>query len=207
MRFILPKKGDDYLAGKVRDGDERSFTLLYNIYCGPLAYFVESIINDYAEAGAIASETMEKVWKLRQNFTSMEDIRAFMYVSSRNAAYDHISKVNTQRKREELTGDLNMLEKIQSSEGIEEDVSAELLWTRVELLHQMLTEIETLKSKRKKVLHLLIKGMKPNEVARQLDTTESNVYALKNRAIKDLRKKLRLARFLLLPMMFWKNVS
>lgn len=206
MRYILPKKGDDHLARKVRDGDERSFTLLYDLFCGPLTYFIDAIIKDYSEAEALASVTMEKIWKLKENFETMDDIRAFMYVSGRNAAYDYNRKLSTQRKREELTGDIDTLEQIQSLE-MEEDAAAELHWTRTELLSQMIAEMKTLKSKRKKVLYMLIKGMKPDEVARHLGITENNVYILKNRAIQDLRKRLGVARWVLFPVLLWKNVS
>ena len=92
-----PVDKDEDLVQRFNKGDLPAFNSIHKQYFLKLYYFTFKLIKDDQEAKAIASETMEKLWKLRGNFETMADIRGFLYTVSNNAGYDYL-KSNTCKK-------------------------------------------------------------------------------------------------------------
>lgn len=181
----------------INSGAEWAFTRLYNDYFFTLTYYTDGIISNWTDAKALVSETFEKVWLLRKNFERIADLIAFMYVTSRNAAYDYLRAKQTKRKRELLFGDLQDVEAA-NVERIDDNLETEEAIIEMELLRKVHAEIEHLTPKRREILDLFLKDLDTSEIAMEMGMSEEAVRNAKFKAIRRLRNKLGNASLLLL---------
>jgi RNA polymerase sigma-70 factor (family 1) len=164
------------------EGDTHAFTSLYNIYYARLFSFTKRLVNNRQEAQDITAETFVKLWRLRANFSTQDNVRAFLFITARNACYDYfkfIAKENSQHK-ELLTQLLPETESVTLLDEIKADV-----------LDHIHTEIENLPQQCKTIFTLsYLKGLKNNEIADLLQITDKTVRNQKVLAKKLLRTAL-----------------
>jgi len=79
------------LMHRFRNGDALAFNTVYNRYYSTLRYFSLGLISQKQQAEYITVETFVKLYRLCRNFESMASIRAFLYVTARNACYDYLA--------------------------------------------------------------------------------------------------------------------
>ena len=96
---LSSEEGEELIAG-IRAGRERAFVQLHAEFYFPTVYFTNNLISNWQEAESIVAETYEKVWLLRRNFNTIADLRAFMYVTCRNSAYNYLRDTAQQQKKE-----------------------------------------------------------------------------------------------------------
>jgi RNA polymerase sigma-70 factor (ECF subfamily) len=73
-----------------RRGNLQATHDLYTIHYASLLYFTERIIRDHAVAGEIVMETFIKLINRRSYFDSITDIKAFLFITARNASMDFL---------------------------------------------------------------------------------------------------------------------
>src|ERR1700733_9422566 len=78
-----------YLMAEFRRGKGEAFEVIYHRYHGAMLYFIAKYINDAESAQDIASELFIKLWNLREDFQELVKVQAFLYVSAKNASYNH----------------------------------------------------------------------------------------------------------------------
>lgn len=79
------------LMYRFQQGDAIAFNTIYNRYYSSLRYFSQRLTCQKREAEDIAVETFVKLYRLCGNFENVANIRAFLYVTARNACYDYLS--------------------------------------------------------------------------------------------------------------------
>ena len=72
-----------------------------------LRFFAYSIIRNKATAEEIVSDSFYKLWQRREKVRSIDNIKAFLYISTRNACYDYTGMLKNRVHTEE-----NVLETI-----------------------------------------------------------------------------------------------
>ncbi|HVV07400.1 MAG TPA: sigma-70 family RNA polymerase sigma factor, partial [Puia sp.] len=80
-----------------RTGDGHQFKYVYELYYEPILRFVYNLVRSEQETQDITIETFVKLWQLRANLENLTNIKAFLYVTSRNACLDHFRKLQRQR--------------------------------------------------------------------------------------------------------------
>jgi len=164
-----------------RKGEPKALHSLHKLFYGPLCLFAEKLVRDRLAAEDIVGESFVKLWNKRCDFETLQNTKAFLYISTRNSCLnllkqerrDNISK----KQLAYLTG-----------EG-EEYILNEMI--RAEVLQQIMQAIENLPEQCRKVLKLgYLEGMKNQEIADLLQISVHTVKNQKARAIQLLKIKL-----------------
>lgn len=176
---------DDHWVARFKDGDAQAFRELYDHFYKQLYFFTQKITGETGEAEDIVIETFTKLFKRPADFDSYVNIRAFLYITARNACFNMLKAAELQsKKRKEITllsetvayNDVNRMEE-QMLEG--------------EVLEAIYKAVEKLPSECQKVFKLIyFHGMKQDAIAKQLGISKSTVRNHRTRAIKLLRSNL-----------------
>jgi RNA polymerase sigma-70 factor (ECF subfamily) len=171
----------DIISG-FHKGNSRAFDLLFDMFFPALCYFANKLIEDRQEAEDIVLDTFQKLWARREHFETMPNIKAFLYITVRNTCLNYLRHRETQRKR---TRELVKL----LPDRFEEDAEQQRI--RAEVMKNIYSEIEKLPKKCREVFELIyFEGMKANEIAEQLQISESTVRNQKVRALQLLKTAL-----------------
>jgi RNA polymerase sigma-70 factor (family 1) len=156
-------------------------SLLKQFY-SPLCLFAERLVADRAAAEDIVGESFIKLWNKRGDFESMQNLKAFMYITVRNACLNYLK----QAKRDSL----NQKQLAYLTGEKEEFILNEMI--RAEVLKEIMNEINNLPEQCGKVLKLAyLDGLKNQEVAKVLNISVHTVKNQKARAIQLLKTRLR----------------
>ena len=171
------------------DNDSRVFEYVFDQFYKPLNYFALGLTDDTEEAKDIVLETFKKFWAIRQNFDTVTNIKAFLYITTRNACLNFLNyrKRQIQNKKEYadfITDDM--------------EADAENLMIRSEVLQELHEEINKLPPRCKQVVQLTLKGLKTDEIAGMMHVSPLTIYSQKRRALELLRTALVKKRLLVI---------
>lgn len=171
---------DDDLINEFRKGNPKSLNTIFKLYYAALCYFADRIVANKEEAEDIAAESFYKLWKRHGNFESMYGIRAFLYITTRNACLNYLKQ--SERISKQQSERIHLLET--SDETFTET-------TRIEVLREVYAAIENLPPQCKKIVRMsFIEGLKNHEIAEQLNISIHTVKNQKVRGIYLLKMKL-----------------
>lgn len=183
----MEKLTDIEIAEGLRRDDRRVFNLLFDEFYPPVHYFAARLIDNDTEAQDIVIGVFNRFWKVKNNFSSKLDVRAFLYVATRNACLDYLRYL--QRQKEGRT---------EYSKGLENTEDTERMIIESDLMHIIYTQVQNLPDKCKEIFILTyFKGLKANEISALLGVTVSTVTTQRQRAIQYLRGVLSEEHFLL----------
>lgn len=163
----------------LRNGKEAGLTFYMSKYGSSLRFFAYSIVKDKGAAEEIVSDSFYKLWNGRERTKTEDNVRAFLYLSTRNACYDYVD-LNVNRAKYDSDA-LDML--IQP----DQDFEAQIIYN--ELLNAISKELEKLPATQAKVFKMsFFEGLETKEICDMLDTTPSTVYFAKSKAIQTLKE-------------------
>ncbi|OQP38718.1 hypothetical protein A4H97_18540 [Niastella yeongjuensis] len=164
-----------------KGGPDALQSLLKQFY-SPLCLFAERLLNDRAASEDIVGETFIKLWNKRGDFETTQNIKAFMYITVRNACLNYLK----QAKRDSL----NQKQLAYLTGEREEYILNEMI--RAEVLKEIMSEINNLPEQCGKVLKLAyLEGLQNKDVAKVLNISVHTVKNQKARAIQLLKTRLR----------------
>lgn len=162
-----------------RNGSTQAFTKIYNYYYRPVYFFARRLVNSAPDAEDIVAEVFVKVWDKRADFESLQNVKAFLFVATRNACLNFLRSSQTlSASRKELYYLFNEEETI-----FHEQIT-------VELLDRVYRNIEMLPPKRRKVVQLILKGFSDKQIAEQLNISAKTVRNQKANAVQLLRSAI-----------------
>jgi RNA polymerase sigma-70 factor (family 1) len=165
-----------------RQGEESAFRHFFELFYDRLCYFAEGLLPDVQKEHAldIVQDAFVKLWERRQGFDNVSAIKAFLYLTVRNASlniYKHDKVVAKHRMF------LTMLD------IKEQDVTFRLL--EAEIFDRLDKAFRQLPEGCREVLYLTYyKGMKNEEISQELEISVHTVKSQKVRGLKLLRKSL-----------------
>jgi RNA polymerase sigma-70 factor (ECF subfamily) len=165
-----------------RKGVPEALQSLLKLYYNPLCLFADRLLVDKAAAEDIVGEAFVKLWNKRTNFETLQNVKAFMYITVRNACLNHLKQAKreslSKKQMAYLTGDK------------EEFILNEMI--RAEVLKEIMNEVNNLPEQCGKVLRLgYLEGLKNQEIADLLKISVHTVKNQKARAIQLLKIRLR----------------
>ena len=171
---------ENELVAAFAQGDERAFEQVYNIFYHPILFFTRNMVRE-EDALDITADTFVKLWKRRHAFDSLINIRAFLYITARNACLDYLRwKKKTLEKHEHLASLTEQEEHFFSRLEVES-----------ELMRWVVQEAEKLPPREAQVFTLaFINGYKNEEIAATLQLSDQIVRNLKARAVKKIKLAL-----------------
>lgn len=172
---------DENLMRSFRRGEEKAFTIIFDRHYKSLCYFANPITQDVQQAEDIVSECFFKLWTKRSDFQTIQNIKAFLYISCRNACVNHLRNLKRRSVAQELY--------LSQLELAEETILYQIIES--EVLQALSEEIEALPAKCKEVFKMIyMENKKTDEIAVLLDVSVKTVRGHKARAIELLRSQL-----------------
>ncbi|MBX2921650.1 MAG: RNA polymerase sigma-70 factor [Chitinophagaceae bacterium] len=169
------------IVERLNNGQQQALDRLFAQYYRSLVYFAMRIIKNQEEAEDIVIESFSKLWNNRERMESVQNIKGFLYLTTRNACVDYL---RAQTKTRDIQKELRLL-----ADPFIQDMDIET--TRAETLRYIYEEMEKLPYQCRNVFKLsVIKGLKSRDIASELNISVSNVTSQKSRAIQLLRTAL-----------------
>ena len=175
----IPICGD--IVPELKKGSTRALHDIHNLYYSSLRNFAGGLLGDIPAAEDIVTDVFVILWKKQQDFETLQNVKAFLYISTRNACINYVKKA--QRDSVMKMGLLNYL-----SADHEEFILNEMI--RSEVMEQIYEAIEALPSQCKRVFKMCyIEGLNNTEIAGKISISVNTVKNHKVRALGLLRLK------------------
>ena len=168
-----------------RQGDTNAFVAIYRHFYQSIFTFCKYIV-PVSEAEDIASETFLRLWKTRDRWDSIVNVRAFVYVTARNICFDFLKyqKSKTSNEKEIAYLMANEHDHILYSE------------IEAEVVSQVKKEIENLPENCKEVFRMsFFEGKQNPEIAEELSISDKTVRNLKSLALKAIKTNIYIKSF------------
>ena len=187
---MVRKMNESEIILRLKDGDQRAFNALFDLFYTRLQHFAEGVTRDTLEAEDIVIRTFHAFWNRREGFETMINIQAFLFISVRNACLNYLkSKERIEERQKEYKEQLPHLSEYKNAER-------NLIET--ELLHLLHEKIEKLPRKCREIFKLTyFEDLKAGEIASRLNISPSTVTTQRARAIKILKEMFSAEEWLL----------
>lgn len=173
---------DSALVGRIREGDEIAFELLFRSYYLRLCRFTLYLIRDFSDSEQLVQDVFLNVWQMRAHWSPRGTVRSYLYRAARNQALNYL-------RHKQIAGSIEDIES-QSAEiaqaGLEEDYERKELAVAV----QQATELLPPQCRLVFALHRQ-DGLTYSEIADVLGISTKTVETHIGRALKTLRKILK----------------
>jgi RNA polymerase sigma-70 factor (ECF subfamily) len=170
------------LLSQFQSGDRLAFDSIFSMYHSSLVFFANRLLLNIGMeiSKDIVLDIFLKLHDRRENFETLSNIKAFLYISVRNSCLKVIEKEKVNQQRFDLYS-MNVDE-------FDNNVLDIILQTEVyqELYHA----IELLPEQYKLIMQKIVNGDTPREISEELGIPVSTINTQKSRAISLLRKSL-----------------
>ncbi|GGH27716.1 RNA polymerase sigma-70 factor [Sphingobacterium alkalisoli] len=174
----ITKSDYDHLLASIAADDQKSFSMLYDLFCPDLTRHVLSKVNEISVAEDIVHDLFLSLWKNRKNLLEIESLPAYLFSSCRYLVLAYYRKRATQEKYVDFLD----YEFADSSLAIEDRLYYRYILDMIE------SEIENLPEKCREIFKLSRSSFLTNrQIAEKLAISESTVENHINKAIKRLR--------------------
>ena len=161
-----------------RDGDDNALSYFFKLHYKPLCYFTDRMIQNGLEAEDIVADCFVKTWERRQDFETASNIKAFLYISTRNASLNYLKHLKVKSAAQ--------LKYFNELEQGEEIILTKIIET--EVLVMLNKEIDHLPENYREVFKLLyFDQLKTDEIALKMGVNVQTVRNYKARAIELLK--------------------
>jgi RNA polymerase sigma-70 factor (family 1) len=168
-------------------GENHGFNAVFKCYYRELRYFIEKIINNREEAEDITVQLFTKLFKMHGQFDTSENIKAFLFITARNTCLNYLSSEQRNKKRLKKFTDLQSTHSpvIPDNELLHQEM------IEAYVLNSVYEEVERLPNECRRIFKMLyIEGLKPSEIAKELNLTPETIRSQKRRALQLLRIRL-----------------
>jgi RNA polymerase sigma-70 factor (ECF subfamily) len=178
---------DKDIVEKFRNGEIKAFEKIFNKLYPVLCAFSNKYLRDSLESEDVTQELFVLAWNQREKFESIEQIKAFLYISAKNMCLNLIKHNNIKEKYKQT-----------KFTEIELEDSFEKKLIRTEVIAHIKSSIDKLPGQRKKVILLGMNGLTNNEIAEELNISINTVKLHKKIAYESLKEELKDMFFLFL---------
>ena len=167
------------------NGNTAALKQLFRLHYPSLCSFAEKLTGERQEAEDIVAEVFIRLWKQYPVFSSLDKIKAFLYISTRNACLD-ILKSRKRRNQHKQA-----FQQLMGSDMVSDEAFAEAELHHTLVLQLLYEEIENLPDRCREVFKLsYLQGMKNDAIAGKLGVSYDTVRTQKQRALQYLRSAL-----------------
>ena len=162
----------------IATGSRDAFRLFYDVTYPHIYRFIHYLLPNREDCEEVVSEVFYIVWKQRKNLSSINDLKSWLYIVSRNEAFHYLKQ---KEKYRNISID-DMPVELQIDPTMQENSLIEL-----EMFEVYNKAIKTL-PERCKLIFLMVReeSMKHKEIAKVLSITEGTVEQQMNIAIRKI---------------------
>lgn len=167
---------------QLQKGSVQAFDELYVHYYPKAEKFAVSILKEKAVAEDIVQNVFTRLWERRSESDSIKSFSSYLFISTRNAIYDWLSKKSV---KFEMPGNIDNYRELIGGDLSKEVEAADLM---------MMIEIAlTIMPKRRSEAFLLSRkeGMTYSEIAKKLGISQKTVEYHISQALQDLKKVIQ----------------
>lgn len=180
---------DQELTDLLKLGDGQAYDHIFRRFYPVLCFFARKFLPLSGMAEEVVQDVLFKIWQKRADFDSYTSIKAFLYISTKNACLDGIEQEQRKLKRDNSWY-------LQRSD-FEPDVEERII--HAEVLMEVSQAIDLLPDQCRKIMKMSYEqGMSGKQIAEEMQLTVSTVNNQKARGISLLRKTLSVKGFSLL---------
>jgi RNA polymerase sigma-70 factor (family 1) len=162
-------------------GDPRALQVIFKLFYPSLCVFAERMLHDRPAAEDIVGETMVKLWNRHADFENLQNVKAFLFITTRNACLNMLKQMQRESLSKKQLAYLST-----DKEGY---ILNEIV--RMEVLAEIRREIENLPAQCRRIFKMsYYEGKKNQEIAEMLKISVHTVKNQKARAIQLLKVKL-----------------
>lgn len=171
-------------------GSEDAFTAIYKLLYQRVFWFAKKYVDTTADAQDLTAETFVQLLQHNRLFTSLDGIAAFLHVTVRNKCLNLLKHQQVKvAHHPELR---RLLEEREATDFFEERV-------QIELMRKIYAEVDKLPARMKEIFLLSYReGLKPAQIAEQLQIKVQTVTNQRVNAVKLLQLLLEKESLLLL---------
>jgi RNA polymerase sigma-70 factor (family 1) len=160
-----------------REGNKEAFQRLFNTLYKGMSLYAKKFVDNYDDAEDVTQEAFIELWNQRAKFESMNQIKAFLYLSIKNRCINFKKHINIKEKYAQtmLSGN---------------DSSFDEFIIEAEVVQNLNNAIRNLPEQRKQVILLSMQGLKNEEIADSMQISINTVKQQKKIAYKQLREKM-----------------
>ena len=147
--------------------------------------FAKKYIHNYSESEDITQEVFIELWNQRAKFESIDQIKAFLYLSIKNKCLNYI-------KHQVVKEKYNQTIILEHEQHFEDYV------VEADVIHHLHNAINNFPEQRKLIIQLSLQGLANNEIAEKMQISINTVKLHKKIAYKELRNKLGAAQSILI---------
>lgn len=165
----------------LKQGIEEGFDHYFNKYFRELCYFADSFLDNRLEAEDVVQEIFLRFWERRKNFDTSENVKAWLFITTRNECFSILRAKKVETKR------FNTFAIITDKE----EMDIEEIRIKSEVINEIVIAIDKLPSQCRKIFILkYISGLKQKQIADQLGLSTNTVKNQLQRAYQLLRLNL-----------------
>lgn len=177
------------LIQRFRKDQPGGFERVFKHFFPALLFFARRLVDHSGVAEEIVQDVLFRLWQKKKDFDSYEKVKAFLYISVRNACLDALTRERRKLARETTYADQQSVIAESYDEAL---IQAEFFL----LIREAINRLP--KMCRNVMLLLFEEGKSPKEIAQQLNVSISTVNNHKARGIDLLRKNLSKSQWRLL---------
>ncbi len=182
MVYILLLMTDSQLIDSLKTDGQEGFVAIYRKFYKQLLFFILGYLKENRVAEEIVADVFVKVWERRSDFYTMENLKAFIYISAKNASLNVIRSERSKGIHESLTNYEDLLVD-------DRDVFSKMI--HAELIHSIFIEVGKLPEKQREVFNMTyLEDKTVEEIAEELQMSPTAVYTNRSRAIHTIRTLL-----------------
>jgi len=169
----------------LRAGDHSTWERVFHAFSKPVFLFVHSKLKDTALAEDVVTESMMKLWRIRDGIRNAGHLSGLFFRIARNKCID----IQRQKRRSPIT---LMDESLTETAWQEPEIDSYLAEIRYEVVMLVIAEeMELLPPQQKEVFRLYVKGIPLPQIADQMGVAQSTVRSHLTAAKKRIRKILK----------------
>lgn len=173
--MILP---DLHLSALI-SGQENGLKHYMKLHGSSLRYFAFGIVKDKLLAEEIVSDSFVKLWLGRDRISSESSIKAFLFISTKNACLDQNNLL-----RNKMVHDNEILDELICPN---EDMLTKMI--QIELIKLIVDEVDKLPKQQAKIFKMTYFDQKEtDEICEELGVTASSIYFARSKALATLKK-------------------
>jgi RNA polymerase sigma-70 factor (ECF subfamily) len=187
-RLIVPMPDADDFADwcrRLRASDREAYAAVFEATYEPLFRYVQSLTKERAAARDLTQETFVRLWDARETLDPSQSLKAYLYRTARNLAYNHRRNAETHSEKED---DIRENSNARPAAPHPPDVAAEGEW----LEEKLWTWIADLPDRQRDALVLSrFEGLTHEQIAEVMGISDRTVNNHIVRALKRLRTRVQ----------------